>query len=470
MNTEEINDFIKENQAEFSKLNEKQQDLLKNALLEERKLAEYEKWWRKLLLDVDFPVLDDPAADLDGRNLNEVQRTVALLAYHSEHRYLYCGSRRMESECSIQFALPHRESILRWLGLEEQGILEETIDFKHEGKTLHIPTWRAFQLTEEDRNYDDFLNTFPVNKQISIIIELIEFYHSHSSDDMYDIPLGFPITQEFLKRINGEFNEWATSHIQMLIDKKKYAENSEWNFIFQCLLKAGVEIKPEWENFIPEYNFVNIIDFFPEERKEHLIKLILPKFTYPDYIVKGATDLLKKYPCQTLIDGIAEHYDKCRKPARIILKNVIDATEEGSVWQEKIKEILQKMPKIQELYVLENIKPKKIEDIKNHHIPQLEIAMNKWEGDELSLQEWFDHENEEVRAPDNVDEILVLCDNKGKPVVDIHLVGCDSGAIFEAGTTNELGYIIQDSMKMRKRKLKEAIVYAMFARDEYKKN
>jgi len=465
MDTKEIENFIKEHTEEFLKLADNQQELFHKIIASEDWNDEL-TYCRELIKLAEFPRLNDYNADLNGKNLNDQQKAIALLLYHAEvdPKHLFYLGKEYDSDYNI---FPSARSILRWIGVEQQGVLEEIIDFQYKGQTIQVPLWRAFQLDEDESDYENILNQLSVEMQMKVAIELIDFFYSHDTFSMYGVYPDFLLRKELFEKIGNDYGDWAASHITMLLEKDERSTREREQFIFHCLTKAGVQIKPEWLKFIPEYSVEDFIDYFPDEQKESVIKSVLPKFTFSDFIVKNAIKFFDLYPCQALIDAIAEHYDKCRKPARIILKTAIDAVEAGSEWQIKLKEILNKLPKIQELFVLSNLKPETQEAVPAVHADQLALAMKKWDGEELSLEERFAHEDEEMRLPDNLDEILVLCDNKGTPVADIVCVGCDSASIFEPGTLTELGSIVQGSIKMRKRKLKEAINYAMFARDEF---
>lgn len=463
----EIEKLISEHSSEFSKLNTHQQEMFKQAL-GEKDFVENEKRWRELLLDINFPILEDPNAEMDGKKLTELQRAVALLCYYSDHKYVSLGSRRRKSDGSIQFALSQRESIPRWLGIKKQGLLEEKIQYIHNDKALNIPLWRALQLAEEERKYEVIFNTMPAKNRMDIIIELIEFYHEYG-EDMYNIPFYFLLDDEVTDQMAGEYAGWAQSHVTMLAKKSIHAHDKEWVFLFKLLVKGNIKIKPGWEKYIPSYSLVNLIDYFPEERKEHLIKLLLPKFLFPHSITMGAIKLLEKYPCPTLIEAIAQNFKACRKPARIVLLEAMNAVPKESQWYEELNGSYKKLPKLQEFFVLSSVKPKEIEDIKKHHHKQVELSMNKWDGGNLSLSERFSHENEEVKAPGNITEIIELSDDKGKPVVDICIIGVDSGTVFEAGTTNEIGSIIHFDLKMNNKKLQESIACALFTRPIFKK-
>jgi len=465
MNHQEAEKFIAENQSEFSKLSDNLQQLFTKALTEEDYMKN-EKCWHEVLITSNIPTLVDPDADLDGKNLTDEQKALMRLAYHSEEMYFQTGQiNRIERDWAVPFAVPRTDTILRWIGDEKQGMMEEMVEYEHQKQKQTVPLWRALQLADENDSQKEFLNTMPLQRQMDLLFESLEFKHSHDDEDMYDFNSSILMRDEIVKQVSDKYGDIAVSYLDRFVEEDR-DDWVVWNMFLTCAMKAGKAIKEEWEEYIPEWKLIDYLDYIAEDRKEAVIKKVVPKFQWATRTVNNAIELLKKFPCQPLIDAIAENYKDSDLPDRIALSKAMKAVPLKSEWYQQLRELLDSLPKIEELFVLSKTDASKPENLTKQQKVQLEIAMNKRDGKSFTLEQRYKHENEDFRPQNTVHEILAFSNAKGKPVVDVYLIGCD-GCIFEAGTDKIFGEIIQNSIKMRKRKLKEALEYALYVRSEY---
>jgi hypothetical protein len=113
-----------------------------------------------------------------------------------------------------------------------------------------------------------------------------------------------------------------------------------------------------------------------------------------------------------------------------------------------VKEATAGAPEPIALYVASTLKPKSIDDLDEMAKKQLRIAGRGYDGHDLPAKKRLEPNGEETSFAKLVERRSVV-DAQGTPLYDLWIYMVDSGSIFEAGTSTEVGGIAQGGVVLK---------------------
>lgn len=420
--------------------------------------------WQPVFDSVNFPVEASPPLLWQGHLLTEEQKNIARLYYYANTADQVNG-----------FALPGRNFIPRWLADQPQGILESVIQYEMNDQIYEGPLWLALTKCKPYEIHIPLKN-ISYTQQVSLLEELYQYQSLHS-ECLYSIKADYIVGNKDLTlffNLNGEGIEWAMQRVEQMMQaikdgKKPYEFSSqERYFVFECLFSAGSSIKEEWEIllFTTLEQTQKSLMLLPENRREPAFKKLLPVMSFDSERLNLALLLLDNLPCESVVNTICDLCDKGRKPARLILKSALLKTSEKFA-KDKLQQRYDQLPTIEELFILHQYQPETAADVLSDHWDLLESAMNNWDGEKISLDDRFNSDNPEIRPGDNNTEILELCNAQGEHLFTVILPFSDSATIVD-NSGNEIGTMIQSSVKAKPAAIQDAIQLILATREAYK--
>jgi len=435
--------------------------------------AEAVEQTRRALAAVGFPVSDEqhPVYPLPS-SLTAPQR--ALLAIASAHDLSTAG-----------YGCPgHAAAQRRWLGLEPGGTLE-TVTVGVEGAGMQ-PLWRALQLAPDIQRFLAILDGLPVDVALRALGELLTGQLTPRGAILASYGLSNIIGNGYLrgrflsalrlvKELRAEARDWAIAQAEVCAGdlgplppwaswcRPSPTETSLHPYIYLALIRAGVPIKREWEPLFPpvgqvtEDLLLECVQALPPERRGPVLR---PIAKYMPAVIWLA--VIEAFPSEDLARGMLES----RPPSSQAWQWTIDSLRTLGKTHPTLLEIAETVVAATsepiQIFVTKIAKPATADELSELQKEQLRLAGKGYDEQDLPASARLAADDSETSFL-GFFEIREIADARGKPLFDALLLNVDAGVIFEAGTTQELGSVVQGGVELQSPNpaLKEAIQIAV---------
>jgi hypothetical protein len=219
-------------------------------------------------------------------------------------------------------------------------------------------------------------------------------------------------------------------------------------YIFRALVRSKVRIEPKWDHIFPTVtgaSFELILECargLPDDRRVE----VLTKH-FPDLGV--GVHLVNAIPSEELVTAFLKSTE-VGSPAfanNLMFMKQLAAKHDGA--RKAVEAFVAAMPKPIKLVVTSIVKPESADELSPVAKEQLRIAGKGYDEQDLDAAARLADDGEETSFR-GFFEIRSIVDAAGKPAYDMLVYMTDSGSIFEAGSTHEIGGVAQGGVVLRK--------------------
>ena len=339
----------------------------------------------------------------------------------------------------------------RWLGLDPAGPWEELVPFV-DGERKQVPLWRAYRILQNgdvEQAYALFRNLgWPLTKRLEAL--------GDAALGAYEIDYaGLPWGS--VDEIHDQGKSWAPRFAERLVELLRTGDHAFFGDreklylpLFLALVRAGVIIAPEWDQFLPVCGTI--------EHVRQCLRALPTERRWPALLraFRGRTDgtaarvtfqLLPDFPSLEMARFVVENAKQVDKPTAVMaaLKKLAERHPELApvVGWPKVQP---KPPKPLMLSCARVVEPRRVEELTPLQQKQLEVAGKEYDGLALDAAERLNPDS--VRADSFAASLQIreIVDDKGKHAYDEYRY-LDSGAVFRAGTTEIVGRVIQHNLQ-----------------------
>lgn len=355
------------------------------------------------------------------------------------------------------YAIPgHGETRRRWLGVDPGDALESVM-------VDGIPLWRALQQAGMDRaRAGAILNALSIETMLRAIGEMYPV--------AYGLQASLIVVHGKLRvwsELAGEGAEWAIeqahkwSALASQSTPRQVPEELK-ALIFLALVRAKVPIEPAWDVLLPAgwgaRTLKECVRALPEARRGPALLAALGH-QLPATAVDRGLALVEEFPSALLTEAILEYADQAGTiPKRLVMEKLRAVAKKHPI----VGEALVGEPEPIDLVCTEYFKPRSTGELTEIQREQLRLAGKAWDGMDLPPEERLAEDGGESSFTGLI-QFRTLADPKGNPRYDALLYMGDSGTIYETGTTERVGQVIQGSLHVPDRLLKEALQLVLYA-------
>jgi hypothetical protein len=313
----------------------------------------------------------------------------------------------------------------RWIGVDAQGVLETHLV---DGE----PLWRVLQREGTKR-----LEAMPLDVALAALVEIAGTGRGYG--------YGVPLSPRLLARIGPAHREWAITAAARSIGDGFFTGSYVKNYIFAALARAKVPIEERWEPLFPNLGDTTLAEHvqaagaLSEPRRAAVVaKHIAP--------MPHSAELVAAFPTRAMVEALLGTEEPHSRRWTHYIERLNDIGDDAL--RALVKEVVDGAPKPIALYVASTLKPKSIDDLDATAKKQLRIAGRGYDGHDLPAKKRLEANGEETSFARFV-EVRRVVDAAGKPLYDLWIYMVDSGSIFDAGTTNEMGGIAQGGVVLK---------------------
>ncbi len=354
------------------------------------------------------------------------------------------------------FAVPRYSFRLgRWMAGGD-GVLERQVDVELAGVIRSEPLYRALHLLPPSSvgSFVDGL-ALPIGDRLELYLDC--FLGAYDLDDrprLTALSWGEP------GEIGDELGDWATDGAGRLsqhhgrIDMK-----ARWP-VFLALARAGVQIQEAWEGLLPVSSDASLAPLtleclraVPEHRRPMVLVSAIRGLTFSGDIVRCALAILELEPQPGVLALLFECAEEAAQaPARTrttrgeLKRALKQLARKHQGLSAAIERYLSGGPVLPKLRIGSRRSPSAATELSPTERLQICAAGTAWDGEELTAEDRLADDGSE-HSFRGCAEILRLDDEDGNPVYDAWLYAEDAGAVYVAGTTNEVAAIVQGGVE-----------------------
>ncbi len=390
------------------------------------------------LAAVGFPKNDQPtplASELDDAQL-AVARAVA------PERDVWVG----------KWAMPQPSwSRLRWIGLEPPGVLE---------KPAKRPLFRVLEHAYRQEG-DTSLTAFA-----KVDLPLADRLDAFGDIAMHAYPYVYANWERF-DELRGDFAAaWAKRTADRAVaalasphnDKLMNPRASFTLAILLGLARGKVPFDPKWSVLVnpfgaPERELVEALKGVSEP---HRTRALVDKLSKNVLYASAETGLalLPHFPSAALAKVVLEKASDARTPKAKIVAGVSAVAAKHDAVQAALDAFKGRQPKPLHLAIAKEHYVGKVTELKKTQRAQVLRMFERWDGQDLSLEERFAGGEGGIR-------IRELVDAKGKRVYDAVSFNADDGLVFRANEADEVAHLVQHGVECDDERLYDALREAL---------
>ncbi len=325
-----------------------------------------------------------------------------------------------------QFPMTRR----RWMGVDPQGVLETHLV---DGE----PLWRALERDESAEAQAACLDALPLDVALAALTEI------GGTGRGYKVVV--PPNLRLLDRLGPATRDWAIAAAELSPGEPFFTGTNLKKYIFLGLARASVPIEERWEALFPNFGgttfeeHVEATRALSEARRPVVLAAHFPSMQH-------APELVAAFPSKPMVEALLGTVEP-RSPRWTHLVERLREVGDPSL-RSTIDQIVEATPAPIALYVARALKPKSVTDLDDNAREQLRIAGRGYDGQDLSAEKRLEPNGEETSFARFV-EVRSVVDAKRVPVYDLWIYMVDSGSIFVAGKTSEIGAISQGGVVLR---------------------
>ena len=339
----------------------------------------------------------------------------------------------------------------RWLGLAPGGVLERAVT--HAGR--RAPLWRVLRELDRDAARAYFA-ALPLADRLDAYGDIV--FDAYGIDHL---ALSWGRRDELADHGGAWAPAYADRVLALFEPGAPASERAGWSAIphelkwpvFLSLVRAHVTIEPRWDVFLPlggDGDAVReCIAAIPPSRRGAALARELERGT-PRHAIPLGLALLADYPSRELARAVLALADESvaelgALPRRYVLAEVRARTADSHDAAVALDAYEAALPALPELRIARSLGAR--DALAGHHRAQLAAANAAW--------------SRRDAAADDAIEILEIVDGAGTPTLELVTTRDDDAYIFRAGTTDEVGYIVQDDIHVPSLELAEALAIAL---------
>jgi hypothetical protein len=323
--------------------------------------------------------------------------------------------------------------------MNSPGVLETVMIDVPEAATKE-PLWRALQIAWHADKKAAIIDALPREVALQAITELFERGATYE--------LQVPWRSKLLEDIGEGERDWAIARA----DAYPVGPRDEMAFfkmyIFRALVRSKVRIEPKWDHLFPNVtgaSFELILECargLPDDRRVEVLGKIFHELGVAVHIVNAM-------PSEELVTAFLKSSEvgSSSFANNLMFMKQLAAKHDGA--RKAVEAFVATMPKPIALVVTSIVKPQSADELSPIAKEQLRIAGKGYDEQDLDAEARLADDGEETSFRGSF-EVRTIADAAGKPAYDMLVYNVDSGSIFEAGTTREIGGIAQGGVVLTK--------------------
>lgn len=329
----------------------------------------------------------------------------------------------------------HRRAFDRCsLVMSTAGVLETVqVEVEHEGVRVTEPLWRALQLVKRADRQAAILDGLDREVELRALVEL------HEAGARYGLTV--PWRSGLLETIGPEARAWAIAQADAYPSGPPNPAAWLKQYIFRALVRSGVAIERRWEHLYPHVTgaslelLVECARGLPDERRA---PVLAPHFSS----MQCAAQLVAAFPTADMVTTLLTSVGVETPSGAALLGSMKKLGETNDTVREAVAAFLATLPEPLDLRLTSIVKPRRVEDLTPIAREQLRIAGKGYDQQDLDAAARLARNGGETSFHGSL-ELRTVGDAAGHARYDVLLYLADSGSIFEAGTTRELGGVSQ---------------------------
>jgi len=375
-------------------------------------------------------------------SLTPTQRALAELAAHG-------------ISTPMRFALPWTRATARgWLGIDAPGPCEAIVEVARGGEKSTLPLWRAIQdLGADHKAVGQLLSKMTPSDAARTYVALARSAYRFDANGVL-----WYGGVDFLDRLGPEAAAWARNVAREWLDELGsgahpglYADVTR-QVLAVAMARSGVPEDPRLDVLLP-INFgtktevsVEYVRSLPEDRRLPAVLRALSVRQLPNVIIQHALALLEVLDAPEIVQVILEQSAQSDVPPKSVVKKALaDLAKRKPGVKHAVEEARRSAPAPIVLRVTSIRRLRDVTELGPIEREQLRIAGKAWDGRDLSPDRRVGSSEE---AFGGVLELRAFSDAAGSPRYDAWLYAGDSGSYFLAGSTTEIGGMIQGSVEL----------------------
>ncbi len=333
---------------------------------------------------------------------------------------------------AFPYACPAAPNTLRaWLGLEP-GVLETLLV---DGE----PLWRALQKARAVDRQVAILDALSCDVALRALGELYTTGFGYRINTMPLLPNG---KLRVLRDLKDEGRAWALAQADAMRDVPKFGSALR-AFVFLALVRAEVPIEPRWDWFYPSVPgapkelLFECARAIPEERRAAVLGPRLQSIPW-------AIEMIAEFKSAPLARALLDSNEANSLRWTYLVEQLRALGEKHPAIAAVVESAVAAAPKPIELRVTRVAKPTRAKQLTPLEREQLRIGVRGMDGEDLDAEQRLG----EGCTPGWL-EIRNIAGASGEPLYDALLYAADSGAIFRAGTTEEVGWRVQGGVELK---------------------
>ena len=368
------------------------------------------------------------------------------------------------------WALPKRlHSVRRWLGHSPPGVLERELTYEHKGDVLTEPIWRAMLRKQKpvggnDRFFHELDLTFAERLEVFADIYFGAFRLKRNR-----------LTWGSRAQMSGDHGDWARRTAERAIEGGYGTLSMELKWAaFLGLVRAGIPIEPRWDILLPagygpELELMReCVQAIPQDRRDDALVRAVRALSFGSSIVRCGLAMLHDFPSRALTQLVLNNADAATTGTEKLTKaETLERLEAAA----KVHDVVGRTVRahrdgivVPDLRCVALVVPKTADELTATQCAQIVQAGVGYDGREQTIEQRLSDapELEESSFLGSL-ELRVFADPTGAPLYDAYSYAGDSGSIFEHGTLNEVGQVIQGGLQCADSGLREALIDQLYA-------
>ncbi|HEY8091983.1 MAG TPA: hypothetical protein VIF09_29175 [Polyangiaceae bacterium] len=337
-------------------------------------------------------------------------------------------------------------TIRRWLGIDAPGVLESrTVTLEHEGATTTEPLWRALQMAGDPARQAAILDSLPCEVALAALGEL----------HLEGIGYGIDFNQLFgrvrvLHDLKDEGRDWAIAQAEAFPRDAHYMGSHLKAYVFLALARAGVPIEERWEHLYPNVMGASRELLFecaralPEGRRAAALAPQLAS-------MQVAVDLVAEFPTADMVGALLGGVEANSVRWSWLVEQMRELGKGKPAVRDAVEAIVAATPKPMDLYVTATKKPTDAAELSSLEHEQLRIAGKGYDQKDLDAEARLAKDDGDETSFRGFFEVRSIADAGGNPAYDALLYMVDSGSIYRAGTTEEVGWVAQGGVVLKEK-------------------
>jgi hypothetical protein len=318
----------------------------------------------------------------------------------------------------------------RWVGLDPAGVLE-----------THVvdgdPLWRALQRDGSPKAQAERLDSLPLDVALAALTELAGTGRGYG--------VAVPPHLQLISRLGPATRDWAIAAAERSPAEPFFTLTHLKKYIFLGLARASVPIEERWEELFPNLEPTSFDEHVEATRalEEARRPIVLAKHLAS---MQHGPELVAAFPSKAMVEALLGTVEPRSRRWTYLVERLREVGDD--VARRAVDEIVLATPEPIALYVSRTVKPKSVADLDAIAQEQLRIAGRGYDGHDLPAEERLARNGEETSFAKFV-ELRTVVDAARVPLYDLWIYMFDSGSIFAAGTTREIGAISQGGVVLR---------------------